>query len=307
MKNCLLQPATLKNGDKVALIAPSSPPSCVSHVDFAVAYLQSLDFVVAEGASCRAAYGYLAGDDNLRANDVNWAFGDESIQGIFCLRGGYGTARILDKIDYNAIRRNPKFFCGYSDITALHTAINQKAGVMTFHTPMVGEKGFDAADAYTLKHMHKYIYKTDIRGKIKNPGGHRWEFLVPGMAEGVLCGGNLSVMVSLMGTAYEPDTAGKIIFIEEIGEKPYRIDRMLNQLHMAGKFDACAGVIFGDFADCAPNNPARSLTVKEIMQNLHFNVPVMYNFRCGHCLPTASLPMGATARLDSTLDTLIIL
>ena len=303
----LFRPSAMKPGDTAALAAPSSPAFDTSRIDFAAGYLKELGFKVNIGQSCYATYGYLAGNDRLRADDINRAFANPDVKGIFCLRGGYGAGRILDMLDYNTIRTNPKFFCGYSDITALHCAINQQTGLMTFHTPVVGESTFPKADGYTLANMNKYIFEQDISGQIVNSPGEAWQFLNAGTARGILCGGNLSVLASLMGTAYEPDTRGKIIFIEDVGEKPYRIDRMLNQLRLGGKFEKCAGVIFGSFTDCNPGNPAASLTILEIINNLALDVPVLYNLRAGHCLPTTSLPMGAVVQMDSAANSLHIL
>jgi muramoyltetrapeptide carboxypeptidase len=136
-------------------------------------------------------------------------------------------------------------------------------------------------------------------GVLSNPAGHEWEFLSKGKAEGRLCGGNLAIIASSLGTPFEIDTRGKIIFIEEVHEEPYRVDRMLNQLRLAGKFEDCAGVVFGDFADCVPVVFEDSPGIPEIILELGLTMPVLYNFRCGHCYPTATLPMGAMARLDS--------
>jgi muramoyltetrapeptide carboxypeptidase len=160
---------------------------------------------------------------------------------------------------------------------------------------------FSQADSYTLACFEGYIFNPGPVA-LKNPLGHKWEFLSRGQAEGRLCGGNLAIIVSSLGTPYEIDTEGKIIFIEEVGEEPYRIDRMLNQLRLAGKFKDCAGLVFGDFADCGPVDFENSLTIPEIILNLNLPVPILYNFRCGHCYPTATLPMGAMARLDSNKD-----
>jgi len=303
----LFKPIKLKAGDKVALIAPSGPSYNSAHVDFAVLYLTRLGFDVVEGASCRAKYGYLAGSDQARAADLSRAFTDSTIRGIFCLRGGYGAARLLDLLDFDAIRANPKFFCGYSDITALHVSINQRAGLMTFHTPVVGEAGFADADDFTLKSMNKYIFDDDIAGHIINPPGHHLMFSTNARpVRGLLAGGNLSVLASLVGTPFAPDFTDKIVFIEEIGEMPYRIDRMLNQLRMAGAFKHCAAVIFGDFADCAADMPTKSLTIPEIIDNLGLDVPILHNLRCGHCRPTLSLPLGAVATLNPDTNSLIV-
>jgi len=293
MINELFRPPVLKQGDKVALIAPSGPLLQTERLDFAKIFLADLGLVAVEGRSCRLRHGYLAGEDHERAADVNWAFVDDDIKGIFCIRGGYGAARILDMIDYGKIKRCPKFFSGYSDITALHAAINQRARMMTFHMPMVCGSDFHMADAYTLHHFTKFVFEAATKVDFSNPDGRIWEFLVTGYGEGQLCGGNLSVIASLMGTPYELDTREKILFLEDVGEEPYKIDRMLNQLRMAGKFADCAGVVFGDFGDCKP---------VDIVKNLRLAVPVLYNFACGHCLTAASLPMGAVAVLNSVTN-----
>jgi len=307
VKKQLQRSKTLEKGDKVALIAPAGPLLQPERLNFAIKFLKSLSLIPICGKSCIARHGYLAGEDNVRAGDINWAFADTDIKGIFCIRGGYGSARILNKIDFGVIKKNPKFFCGYSDITALHIAVNQKADLMTFHTPMPCETGFSEADAYTLHFLHKFMFNPAMDTELYNPQGSKWEFMVNGYAEGPICGGNLTVISSLMGTPYEIDTRDKILFLEDIGEEPYKIDRMLNQLQMAGKFDVCAGVVFGNFADCEPKNPTASLTIPEIIKGLRLQVPVLYNFACGHCMPTASLPLGCIAALDSCTNTFKIL
>jgi len=299
-------PTALKQGDKVALIAPSSPPENHSLVESGAYFIKNLGLVPVIGESCYSQYGYLSGNDDIRAYDINWAFADPSISGIFCIRGGYGLQRILDKIDFESIKNNPKFFCGYSDITALHNAIPDRTGLISFHTPMLSTPKFAEADPYTLEHFTRQIFGNS-KGKIINPKGHEWKFLQNGKAKGELCGGNLSIIVSSLKTPYEINCTGKILFIEEVEEAPYKIDRMLNQLRLAGKLDECVGIIFGDFADCMSPEPEKSLTINEIIQNLKLKVPILWNFRCGHCYPTASLPMGMTARLDATSDTFEIL
>jgi muramoyltetrapeptide carboxypeptidase len=180
------------------------------------------------------------------------------------------------------------------------------AGFVTFHTPMLSTPKFAGSDPYTLSGFNRQIFGPRA-GWLYNPAGHDWEFMVGGTAEGRLCGGNLSIIASAMGTPYEVDTKGKILFIEEAEEAPYKIDRMLNQLYLAGKLDDCAGLIFGDFADCDAPEPDKSLTIPEIIRNLGLDIPVLYNLRCGHCYPTASLPMGAALRMDSISDSLEIL
>jgi muramoyltetrapeptide carboxypeptidase len=303
----VLFPKPLKPGDKVALIAPSGPIFSTGRLEYAAAYLAGLGFEVKVGKSCQSHYGHLAGDDATRAADVNWAFGDASISGIFCARGGNGAGKILDKIDFKSAVKNPKFFCGYSDITALHTALN-RAGLATFHMPLTAEANFEEADDYTLGLMEKFIFNPlGNQDAIPFPLIHDTKTLFGGIARGVLCGGNLSCLSTLMGTPYEIDTKDKIFFIEEVGTNPPRIDRILNGMRLAGKFEHCVGVIFGDFTRCDADDPAFSLTIEEILHNLNLIVPSIYNFPCGHIMPTASLPLGASVRLDATNHILNIL
>jgi len=295
----MIFPKPLKPGDRVALIAPSSPILSVERLDYAVAYVESLGLEPVVGESCRSMYGHLAGTDATRAADVNWAFADASIAGIFCIRGGNGAAMVLDRIDFDTAMANPKFFCGYSDISALHAALNNR-GLATYHTPMAAELNFAQADAYTLGLLAQLVLSPVDTGEIPLPEGHSTKTLVGGIAEGAICGGNLSSLSALMGTPYELDTRGKILFIEEVGTNPPRVDRMLNGWRLAGKFDQSAGVIFGDFTNCDPIDPAHSLSISEILHNLNLKVPSIYNFPCGHILPTASLPFGMAMRLDAT-------
>ena len=295
----MIFPKALRTGDKVALIAPSSPIQNPERLEYAVSFVKSLGLEPVAAKSCHSHYGHLAGDDATRAGDVNRAFGDAAISGIFCIRGGNGAARTLDKIDFDIIKSNPKFFCGYSDITALHAALN-RVGLATYHTPMASEVNFAEADDYTLDLFKRFVFCPHDIDEIPLPSEHNTQTLVGGTAEGILCGGNLSSLATLMGTPYEIDTKGKILFIEEVGTNLPRVDRILNGLRLAGKFEQCTGVIFGDFTNCDPIEPSFSLTMPEILSALNLTVPCIYNFPCGHILPTASLPLGASVRLDAT-------
>lgn len=296
----------LKLGDKVAIISPSSPPESAELVQKGANFLAKLGLLPVVGESCYAQYGYLAGSDELRAHDINKYFADPTISGIFCARGGYGLQRILELVDFDIIAKNPKVFCGYSDISALHNTIPERAGFITYHTPMLATLKFSQADPYTITEFTRQFFGNSI-GQIKNPEGFEMEFFGEGVTEGKLCGGNLSIITSSLATAYEINTRNNILFIEEVAEEPYKIDRQLNQLRLAGKLDAAAGIIFGDFADCTASDPNFSLTIDEIIQNLNLKVPYIQGFKCGHCYPTASLPMGALARIDATTATLEVL
>ncbi|MCL2752964.1 MAG: LD-carboxypeptidase [Defluviitaleaceae bacterium] len=302
----LPHPKSLTVGQKAAVIAPSSPVTSKHLIHFAISYLKTIGIVPVLGESCNMKNGYLSGSDDARAKDVNWAFSDENISAVFCLRGGYGVQRILDKVNFEVMRKNPKPLFGYSDITALHTAINQNAGFITYHTPMLGTQNFMTANEYTLRCFHHFIFNPSPKS-YQNPIEQPWRFLNKGMGVGQLCGGNLSIIASSLGTPFEINTTGKILFIEEIGEEPYKIDRMLNHLRLAGKLDACAGMIFGSFTNCEPKEYEQSQTIPEIINDLGLDIPILYNFACGHTFPTASLPMGAMARLDSFAGTFEVL
>jgi len=308
----LIYPTPLQKGDKVALIAPSSPISDGSRVDYAMQYIKSLGLVPVEGANCRKSHGHLAGTDAERAHDLNCAFADPEIKGVFCIRGGNGVVRLLDKIDYAAIRQNPKFFCGYSDVSLLLNAIHQQTGLVTYHTPLLAEPNFADADEYTLKHFEKYIFGENSTGNnllpVELPVDCELDFWPNNptnpIAIGPVCGGNLSGLSVLMGTPYELDTRGKIFFIEVVGERPQRIDRMLHGMRLAGKFEHCAGVIFGDFTNCNPDGTYPCLDIPTIIAELQLTVPVIWNFPCGHILPTVSFPIGQVARMDANNKTL---
>ncbi len=299
----LVIPETLKKGDKVGLICPSSCVRDINTLTEGIKYIESLGFEVVVGESCTSKYGYLAGSDEVRANDVNKMFADVTIKGIFCARGGYGVHRILDKIDFAMIKENPKFFCGYSDITGLHLALNQICGLVTYHTPMATTEFYKKQDDLTACDFERIVYEGVTLRELENiPRENKVKTLNKGLGIGVLVGGNLSLVVDLIGTPYEVDTKGKILFLEDVEEAPYAIDRKLMQLKLAGKFDDCTGVILGGYTDCKADDGKPTLTLEEIFNDVFgdINKPVVYDFQCGHCMPTTSIPLGVEVRLDAT-------
>lgn len=248
-------------------------------------------------------HGYFAGDDGQRAKDLQDAFADPSIQGILCIRGGYGANRILPLLNWRDIARHPKVFCGYSDVTALHIALNQCCHMPTFHTPMPSTDYYDGADEFTMTYLRRALFGA-LTGPL--PMGDTVETLQGGSARGTLCGGNLSLVRDSLGTPWELDTRGKILFLEDIREKTYRLDGMLTQLRSAGKFDDCAGVLLGQWTDCPPEYPEKTLEIPEIIREvvLPCGKPVLSGLPCGHSLPTMSLPMGLTVVMDAGKKTL---
>lgn len=294
----MVLPKPLNNGARVALIAPSGPVP-PGRLEPAVASIRAAGLEPVVYPGCRMKQGYLAGPDSQRAGDINAAFCDDTIDGILCIRGGYGAHRLMKLLDFGAISRKPKRFCGYSDVTALHIELNQRCGMVTWHTPMPATEWYNGLDDYTAGSLRSALFGP-MPTHLENPPGLPLRCLSEGSARGRLTGGNLSLIVSTIGTFYEIDTSGKILFIEEIGEEPYRIDRMLLQLKHAGKLAACAGIILGAFTGCDPAEPDRSLTLDEVFAALlPKGKPAAAGLQCGHILPTMSLPLGVCVELNA--------
>ncbi|WP_432663417.1 LD-carboxypeptidase [Wukongibacter baidiensis] len=295
----MIKPKPLKKGDCIGLIAPASPTP-EEKVVRSKELLEELGFKVKVGQSCYGRYGYLSGSDELRARDLNMMFGDKNIDGIMCIRGGYGTPRILEQIDYDCIRKNPKAFIGYSDITAIHIALNQVCRLVTFHGPMASTDMIKDFDDFTRESLMNSIMYEDAVEEVMNPDDHKIETLVGGCAEGVLVGGNLSLIAATIGTPYEIDTRGNILFIEDIDEEPYSIDRMLTQLSLARKLDEASGFILGDWNNCIARSYDPSLTLTEVINDLivPLNKPTICNVRAGHCKPMVTLQLGRKLSID---------
>jgi len=295
----MLIPKPLFPGARVALVAPASAVP-EEKLQPALDYVRSLGLEPVVYPSCCFANrdGYLAAKDAQRAKDLNDAFADASIDGIWCIRGGYGSHRILPLLDEEMIRKNPKWFGGYSDVTALHTFFNQVCGFETYHCTMPSTE--PNPDVFTLDWLKKALFGS-LTGELSSPAGEAPKKLVPGKVSGVLCGGNLSLLAASLGTPWEIDTRDKILFLEDIGEKTYRVDSMLTQLRNAGKFRDCAGIILGAWTDCPPEYPEKTLLLPEIFQHLIVPAgkPAVCDVACGHVLPTLSLPLGRRCTLDA--------
>lgn len=301
----MLKPIPLKAGDTIGIIAPASPPD-LGKINHAKKIYEQKGLKVKIASSVGKHYGYLGGSDQERIADLESMFLDQTIKGIFCACGGYGTPRIVDQIDYNIIKQNPKVFWGYSDITCLHTAIFQQTGLITFHGPMLSsDLAINQVDQVTLSGLEQVFSETDL---VIDDSLHALQTENPGKVSGRLVGGNLTLLASLLGTPYEIDTTDSILFIEEIEEEPYRIDRMLNQLRLAGKLQRAAGFVIGHFNQCEPKTPAKSLALEEVIQQYLVidGKPCLSGFQIGHCLPVLSIPLGSKATLDATGKGLII-
>lgn len=299
----MIRPKALERGDVIGLVAPASPFSREA-MHQGMEALESMGFSLRYDESIFEGGAFLAGDDERRAGELMAMFADAGIDGIFSVRGGYGSARILDRLDADVIRKNPKVLVGYSDITALLNYLLQKAGVIAFHGPLVTEMG--RMDGPTSDAMLRAVTSTEPLGAIRIPGPGR---IRGGAAEGPLVGGSLTLIANSLGTPYELDTSGKILLLEEIGERPYRVDRLLTHLRMAGIFDDAAGVVLGEFVDCTePDSEGgnHGVPVEEILGDVldRFDGPVLAGLPVGHGRTNITLPLGVHVRLDADNGTL---
>lgn len=304
----MIRPEPLKKGDRVGIVGISSP-SLEERIEPAIKAIEDLGLIPVIGESVKCKHGYLSGSDALRALDLNKMFADKSIKGIFAMRGGYGCARILNMIDYKIIKKNPKVFIGYSDVTALHNVINKKCKLITFHGPMPATELYKGLDDYSMKFYIDNIFSNCSCKRLYNPENYEMKMLVGGKAEGTLVGGNLTLVAASMGTPYEVDTKGKILFLEDIGEYPFRIDRMLTQLKQCNKFKEAEGIILGAWTDCKATDPEKSLSLMEIFKEILVpeNKPIIYDVCFGHCLPTMTIPMGAKVSMNADTKEILIL
>jgi muramoyltetrapeptide carboxypeptidase len=313
----LLRPRRLQAGQTVGLVAPSSAPNEPEHIRFAIETLESLGFRVRPGAHLFERDGYLAGVDAARAADVNAMFADDDVDAVWCVRGGYGASRILPMLDYDRMRRTPKALIGYSDVTALHMALHTQAGLVSFHGPVA----WRPLTPYTLGELRRVLCEATVPVRVGAPPPferregrldltNRVTTLVPGVARGRLVGGNLCLMAHLTGTPYAPDLRGAILFLEDIDEPYYRIDRFLTQLWLAGRFDGVAGVAFGKFTRC---EPSASFVQNRVLEDIlaercrALGVPAVSGLMIGHVEDQTTLPLGCLAELDAGVGTLTLL
>lgn len=299
--NALIKPPKLRPGDRVGLIAPASFAT-EQKMDAAISNLQKMGLIVEEGKYLRRKNGFVAGTDGERVEDIHTMFRRDDISGIWCVRGGYGTTRILDMLDYDLIRSHPKAFIGYSDITALHQAFYTQAGMVSFHGPVAGSEFTEYSLASMRKALFEEGYAYDIR-PVAHPGEGEESFavLTSGVASGVIVGGNLTLLSALCGTKYLPDFSNKIVFIEDIGEASYRIDRMLVQLIQAAGLNQAAGIVFGNFTNCGPSEGSSDQSVAEIIRD-HFStlgIPIVTGYSIGHINHQATIAVGMKAELDA--------
>lgn len=304
-----IKPQALRRGDTIGVVVPAGPVN-QERIDRALARIEERGFrVKSYGDICRST-GYLAGDDATRAEELTAAFADPETAAVWCARGGYGVVRLLERIDFEVIRRNPKVFIGFSDITVLHIAIQQRTGLVTFHGPNL-QDGFGKPDDMPAANEAALWQAVMAKEKSESDAGYTFDVggineeelrtIRGGVATGRLTGGNLAVLCGLMGTPFEIETSGRVLFLEDVSERLYRIDRYLSQLSLAGKLQSAAGVLLGTFSyDVGEQAEPASAVFALLEQYLApLDVPVLAGFPAGHERLNLALPMGALVKIDA--------
>lgn len=306
-----IKPKRLSAGDTVGLVLPASAAFEADEIQFAKEQMEAIGFKVVIGPHAFDKWGYFAGRDRDRAADINLMFADDQINGVVCYTGGWGSPRVLPYLDYDLIARKPKVLIGYSDITALLNAVHKRTGLITFHGPVGGS----TFEPWTLENFRRVVMTAEPAGLLPTPSKRPNELidrtnrilkLTKGSASGPLIGGNLTMIATLMGTPFQPDTTNAIVFLEDVHEEPYRIDRMLTTLALGGMFDHAAGIVFGRCSDCGVKGP--SLSLEEILRDRFgpLPIPAISGLSFGHIEQKLVLPIGARATLDADAGTLKI-
>ena len=301
----IIKPKALRHGDVIGIAAPASPPVSEEKLAKGISYLERLGYRIELGKNLYRKRGYLAGTDGQRASDIHELFVNKKVKAIFNARGGFGCMRILPLLDYNLIRRHPKIFVGYSDVTVLQLALFTKIGLATFSGPMVAVEMADGLSGTVEEQFWKclthpkaldLIYMNKKKKKVFQKGN----------STGRIIGGNLSLIAAMVGTPYFPSASDLLLVLEEIGERPYRIDRMLRQLQLANVLKKTKGVLLGSFDDCEPEKGKPSLALQQVFNDIFANgsYPVMSGLSCGHRNNSLTIPLGVRARIDTVTGAL---
>tara|TARA_B110000211_G_scaffold201028_1_gene232374 strand:+ start:270 stop:1316 length:1047 start_codon:yes stop_codon:yes gene_type:complete len=309
-----VKPKRLRPGMSVGLVTPASNVPEDQELHAAMDLVRSLGFSAEPAVNLFSRTQYLAGTDQQRADDLNAMFADTDIDAIFCVRGGYGSGRLLRYLDYDMIAANPKVIMGYSDITSILNAIYLRTGLVTFHGPIAGGNFSN----YTYEQYKKVLIEPTQIARIgeppefeTRPGVVDWKnrltTIVSGVAEGHLVGGNLSLMVTLLGTPFEPQFEGAILFLEDVDEPPYSVDRMLTHLWMAGKLEQVAGIVLGKFTD--DGYDSNTFSMEEVLRDRlePLGIPTLRGAMIGHIEDKTVVPLGVRARLDADAGALTLL
>jgi muramoyltetrapeptide carboxypeptidase len=309
-----IKPARLYPGDTIGIVAPASAPPDPAAIDKSISTVEELGFKALPGGNARARWGYLAGNDRERAGDLMKMFTNRRVKGILCVRGGYGAARLLPRLDYEVIRANPKVFVGYSDITSLHLAFLKEAALISFHGPMLNSDLIkEDVPEFTVKSLLRAITRPEPMGSISEGyKGKTVKVLRKGKARGVLVGGNLTLFCASIGTPWQVSLSNTIFFLEDLDEEPYRFDRMLTQLLNAGILQRAKGIAVGINKGCEDPKARRSKEYRQSLEDvlreklLPLGVPVVSGLPFGHVPWNATVPVGVKAVLDADKGDLFI-
>ncbi len=309
-----LKPKGLRKGDTIALVAPAGPADRTLVLAYKKQLEESGFGVLIDERMLDRKTGYLAGEDSQRVDELNRAIRDPSVRGIFPVRGGFGLTRIVDQVDYAGLRDDPKVIIGYSDLTALHLAIARKSKVISFHSPMpmsnlvqVSSKEYTYSNSSFERMLFCDQYPRTMKGvAIDVPAGEPVKTIKKGKSQGRLLGGNLSLLCATLGTPYAIEPTGAILFMEDVNEAPYRVDRLLSQLRLGGVLDSVAGIAVGQFTN---KDPGDAQQIDGIVTEYAKQVrcPVIANFPVGHVPNNATLPHGAMVELDAERGTVVLL
>jgi len=313
--NPLLKPARLQPGSVVGIVSPASATFVREELDIVLDAVQGLGLIPRLAPHLLDRHGYLAGKDRDRAADINQFFTDRSVAAILPIRGGWGCSRMLPYLDYERIHQNPKIIIGFSDITALILAINARTNLVTFHGP----NGLTSWRPTQTEYFYRVLFGAEII-KFQNLKDeddknrlmqvkYRIQTITQGRASGRLIGGNLSVLSAMVGSPYLPDLSDAILFLEDVKENIYRIDRLITHLKIAGVFDRLAGLIFGQYSECLPDADYGSLTLEEVIwEHIQpLGIPAWYGASIGHIEPVLTLPIGLEVEIDASAGTIQML
>jgi muramoyltetrapeptide carboxypeptidase len=309
-----VKPPRLRPGDAVGLVAPASAVFHPTNLEVAQDTSRALGLEPRLGAHVADRRGYFAGRDEDRAADLNAFFADPEVKAVMAIHGGWGTARVLPLLDWETVRAQPKVLAGYSDITGLHCGIHARTGLVTFHAP----GGLSDWPPFSVDHFQRVVFEGEAVTMANPPHDptktlvnhtSRTRTITGGRARGPLVGGNLTVLTALVGSPYVPSLEGAILFVEDINEEPYRIDRMLTQLRLAGLLDGLRGFVFGTCKNCEPGRGYGSLTLDEVLDDhiRPLGVPAYQGAMIGHQDRQFTVPIGVEAELDADAGTLRML
>ncbi len=308
------KPKRLQKGDTIGIVSPASPSENKSELARCLDWIDNHGYHAVVGKNVNKTKGFTAASEKERAEDIMEMFARDDVDVVFCTQGGYGTAQLLQQIDFEIIKKHPKIFTGFSDITSLHLMMNKFCDMVTFHGPGIARFNSEDLTEYTMNQFFKALEKVEPLGLIPPADEKKWLIpFGPGIAKGTLIGGNLTLFCASLGTPYEPDVKDKILLLEEVEAEPWIVDHMLSHLRNSGKLSEVAGIVVGECKDCVPfkYNPGFlcDTGLEDVLEYYltPLGVPVLYGLPLGHTKDMATLPLGVSVSLDADRKTFTVL